>query len=32
MLKDHKFWTGVIVGVALYFVWTNYMRKKAAGG
>jgi hypothetical protein len=31
MLKDHRFWTGLVTGVVLYFVWTNYMRKKAGG-
>jgi hypothetical protein len=31
MLKDGKFWTGVVVGVVLYFVWTNYAKKKAGG-
>lgn len=28
MIKDHRFWTGVIVGVVLYFAYTNYLRKK----
>ncbi len=31
MLKDHKFWAGVVVGAVLYFVWTNYAKKKAGG-
>lgn len=31
MLKDHKFWAGVVVGALLYFVWTNYAKKKAGG-
>jgi hypothetical protein len=28
MLKDHKFWVGVIVGVALYYAYMNYAAKK----
>ncbi len=28
MLKDHRFWTGVIVGLVVFYLWQNYAKKK----
>jgi hypothetical protein len=32
MLKDTRFWTGVVVGLVLFWVWKNYAGKKGIGG
>jgi hypothetical protein len=29
MLKDHKFWIGVVVGVALWYAYQAYAKKKS---
>lgn len=31
MIKDHRFWVGVVVGVVLYFAYMNYVGRKAKG-
>jgi hypothetical protein len=31
MLKDHKFWVGVVVGVIAFYVYTNHFRKGMGG-
>lgn len=32
MLRDGRFWVGVIVGVAAVYAWHIYQAKKAAQG
>lgn len=32
MIKDHKFWVGVVVGVIAYYVYANHVRKGMGGG
>ena len=32
MIKDHKFWVGVVVGVIAYYVYANHVRKGLGGG
>jgi hypothetical protein len=31
MIKDHKFWVGVIVGVIAYYVYANHVCKGMGG-
>ena len=31
MIKDHRFWVGVIAGIVLYYVYTNYISKRMMG-
>jgi hypothetical protein len=31
MIKDHKFWVGVVVGVIAYYVYANHVRKGMNG-
>jgi hypothetical protein len=32
MLKSKDFWVGVVVGVALYYVYLNHIKGKKGGG
>jgi len=31
-LKEPKFWGGVVVGVILFYLYTNHLRGKMGGG
>jgi hypothetical protein len=31
MLKDHKFWAGVVAGIILYVLYTKFAAKKLGG-
>jgi choline-glycine betaine transporter len=31
MLKDQRFWVGVIIGFVLYFIYSKYASKKLGG-
>jgi hypothetical protein len=31
MVKSQAFWVGVVVGLIVFFVYKNYLGKKAAG-
>jgi hypothetical protein len=32
MLKNKDFWIGVLVGVALYYIYLNHVKGKKGGG
>lgn len=31
MVKSQAFWIGIVVGLVLFYVYKNYLGKKAAG-
>jgi hypothetical protein len=32
MLKSKDFWVGVLLGVALYYIYLNHVKGKGSGG